>query len=78
MLEAADLFGLQISAEEVDFYDTPISIDPPEFPSSSASGLSSGNYSSSIPSNRKGIKEANIKELLMRAKAGMNTDDIEK
>lgn len=64
---------------EVDFYDSPISIDPPDFPGTGNSvGINSATYAPSVPSNLKGLKDSNIKELLMRAKAGMNTDDIEK
>ena len=77
MLESADLFGLHISSEEIDFCDNPISIDPPDFPgTNSSAGPNSSNYAPSIPSNLKGMKESNIKELLMRARSGMNTDDI--
>lgn len=53
-------------------------MEPPEFPnSSSSSTVAQGSgYAPSIPPNIKTNKEANVKELLMRAKAGMNTDDI--
>lgn len=79
MLESADLFGFHISSQETDFYDNPISIEPPDFPGPGASsGINSSSYAPSIPSNLKGLKDSSIKELLMRAKAGMNTDDIEK
>lgn len=55
-------------------------MDPPEHPNnSSSSTVAPGSgYAPSIPPNLKTNKDSNIKELLMRAKAGMNTDDIEK
>lgn len=56
-------------------------IEPPDMPNSSvASTLSPGaGYAPSIPiSINTSNKKANLTELLMRAKAGMNTEDIEK
>ncbi len=62
------------SAEE-DFYEEQIRIQPPDMPNSSvASTLSPGSgYAPSIPLNINGSKKNNLSELLMRAKAGMNT-----
>lgn len=79
MLESGDLFGLHIQNSKIDFYEDQISMEPPEFPSpnSASLGMNSG-LPSSIPSNVKSIKNSSIKELLMRAKAGTNTEDIEK
>ena len=65
-----------------DFYEEQIRVEPPEMPNSSiASTLTPGSgYAPSIPLNAANIskQQANIKELLMRAKAGMNTEDVQK
>ena len=65
-----------------DFYEEQIRVEPPEMPNSTiASTLTPGSgYAPSIPLNAASINKqpANIKELLMRAKAGMNTEDIQK
>lgn len=65
-----------------DFYEEQIKVEPPEMPNSSiASTLTPGSgYAPSIPLNAGSLnkQQTNIKELLMRAKAGMNTEDIQK
>ncbi len=68
-----------MSTEE-DFYEQQIRIEPPDFPNSTtASTLSPGSgYAPSIPLTLNAGKQNNLKELLIRAKTGMNTEDIEK
>ena len=79
ILDSSDLFGLQIKPTQTNFYEDPISMEPPDFPSSQTSTIAiTSSYPSSIPANLKSVKQSNVKELLMRAKAGTNTDDIEK
>ena len=60
-----------------DFYEQQVRIEPPDLPNSTAaSTLAPGSgYAPSIPLNAGNIgkQQGNIKELLMRAKAGMNT-----
>lgn len=55
-------------------------MDPPDIPiNASQQPVSSGvNHSPSIPSNYKNFKNFNLKELLIRVRSGMNSEDVEK
>lgn len=51
------MFGLQIQSNTANFYEDPISMDPPDYPNSQAASLAmNSNYPSSIPANTKSIK----------------------
>jgi hypothetical protein len=63
------------------FFDGHIQVQPPDMPNASvASTLTPGNgYAPSIPLTQM-LKEGrqNVKDLLIRAKAGMHANDIQK
>lgn len=62
----------------MNFYEEQIRIEPPDMPNSSiASTISPGSgYAPSVPLLPS--KKGTLSELLMRAKAGMSTEDIQK
>jgi hypothetical protein len=62
----------------INFYEEQIRIEPPDMPNSSiASTISPGSgYAPSVPLLPS--KKGTLSELLMRAKAGMSTEDIQK
>ena len=80
MLESEEIICRNEKNFSDNFYEEHIQLDPPDYPNSSnSSTMAPGSgYAPSIPLNFKGIKDSNIRELLIRAKAGMNTDDVEK
>jgi hypothetical protein len=73
----SEKIGVSGSAE-TNFYEEQIRVEPPDMPNSTiASTLSPGSgYAPSVPLLPS--KKGTLTELLMRAKAGMSTEDIQK